>query len=151
MEIRRSYDRLNSTMGFHILVRWHLYIESGPRLPSGNKQIGIGPACHLVCILTHWGRDKMATVSQTTLSNAFSCMKILEFRLIFHRKLFLRVQLTIFQHWFRWWLGAGQATSHYLNQWWLLNWCIYASLGPNELMYYIGIKVVQIENDVCKT
>ena len=31
MEIRRSYDRLTSTMGFPILVRWHLYIESGPR------------------------------------------------------------------------------------------------------------------------
>ena len=31
VEIRRSYDRLISTMGFPILVRRHLYIESGPR------------------------------------------------------------------------------------------------------------------------
>ena len=30
VEIRRSYDHIISTMGFHILVRWHLYIESGP-------------------------------------------------------------------------------------------------------------------------
>ena len=30
MEIRRSYDRLISTMGFPILVWRHLYIESGP-------------------------------------------------------------------------------------------------------------------------
>ena len=30
VEIRRSYDGLISTMGFPILVRWHLYIESGP-------------------------------------------------------------------------------------------------------------------------
>ena len=51
--------------------------------------------------LTHWGRDKMAAVLQTTLSNAFSWMKTLEFRLRFHRCLFLRVQLTIIQHWFR--------------------------------------------------
>ena len=51
--------------------------------------------------LTHWGRDKMAAVSQTTLSNAFSWMKMLEFRLRFHWSLFLRVQLTIIQHWFR--------------------------------------------------
>ena len=28
---------------------------------------------------------------------------------------------------------AGQATSHYLNQWWLVYWRIYASLGLNEL------------------
>ena len=34
MEIRRSYDRLISTMGFPILVRWHLYIESAPCLQS---------------------------------------------------------------------------------------------------------------------
>ena len=51
--------------------------------------------------LTHWGRDKMAVVSQTTSSNAFSGMKILEFRLRFHWSLFLRVQLTIIQHCFR--------------------------------------------------
>ena len=46
-------------------------------------------------LLTHWGRDKMAAISQTILSNAFSWMKILEFRLKFHWSLFLRVQLTV--------------------------------------------------------
>ena len=51
-------------------------------------------------ILTHWGRDKMAAFLQTTLSNAFSWMKILVFRLKIHRSLFLRVLLTILQHWF---------------------------------------------------
>ena len=86
-----------------------------------------------VTTLTHWGRNKMAAVSQTALSNAFSWMIILEFRLRFHWSLFLRVQLTIIQHWFRWWLGAGQATSHYLNQWRFVYWRIYASVGLNEL------------------
>ena len=65
--------------------------------------------------LTHWGRDKMTAISQTILSNAFSWMKMLELRLKFHWSLFPRVQLTIYKHWFRWWLGAGQATSHCLN------------------------------------
>ena len=51
-----------------------------------------------------------------------------------HRSLFLRCQLTIFQNWFRKWLGADQVASHYLNQRWLLYWCIYASLGLNELI-----------------
>ena len=64
-----------------------------------------------LCIIknyyTHWGRDKMTTVSLTTLSNAFSWMTLLEFRLRFHWSSFLRVQLTIFQHWFRWWLHDG--------------------------------------------
>ena len=83
--------------------------------------------------LTSWGRGKMTAVSQTTLSNAFSWVKMLEFRLRFHWSLFLRVQLTIIQHWFRQWLGAGQVISHYLNQWWLVYRRIYASLGLNEL------------------
>ena len=51
--------------------------------------------------LTDWGRDKIAAISQTTLSNVFSSTKMLKFRWIFHLSLFLRVQLTIFRHWFR--------------------------------------------------
>ena len=31
VEIRWSYGRLISTMWFPILIRWHLYMESGPR------------------------------------------------------------------------------------------------------------------------
>ena len=76
--------------------------------------------------LTHLDRDKMAAKFLTTISNAYSWMKLYKFRLRFHWNLFPRVKITIFQHWFRWWLGAGQATSHYLNQWWLVYWRIYA-------------------------
>ena len=41
----------------------------------------------------------------------------------------------IFHDWFRWWLCADQAISHYLNQWWIVYWRIYASIrldGLNE-------------------
>ena len=51
--------------------------------------------------LTHWGRAKMASIFQTTFSNAFSWMKTYEFRLGFHWSLFPGVQLTIFHRWFR--------------------------------------------------
>ena len=44
--------------------------------------------------LTHWGRDEMYNISQTTFSNVFSSMKMFEFQLKFHWSLFLRVQLT---------------------------------------------------------
>ena len=57
--------------------------------------------CFTCTTLTHWGRDKMTAISQTTLSNAFSWMKMLQLGLKFHWNLFPRVQLTIFQHWFR--------------------------------------------------
>ena len=59
--------------------------------------------CEILIItdITHWGRDKMAAISQTTLSSAFSWEKMSEFRLKFHWTLFRRVQLTLFQHCFR--------------------------------------------------
>ena len=75
----------------------------------------------------------MAAVFQTTFWNAFSWMKMYELRFKFQWSLFPRVQLTIVQHWLRKWLDAGQATNHYLNQWWLVYWRIYASFGLNEL------------------
>ena len=53
-----------------------------------------------VQMLTHWGRDKIATISQTTFSNAFSLMKMYEFRIRFHWSLFPWFKLTIFHHWF---------------------------------------------------
>ena len=62
--------------------------------------------------LTHLPLDKMVTVSQTTVSNAFSWMKGFVFWFNFHWSLCLRVQLTISQRWFR------SAPSHYLNQCW---------------------------------
>ena len=65
-------------------------------------QVKLGNRAHFqVKLLTHWGRDKMDAISQTTFSSAFSWKKMWEFRLKFHWSLFLRVQLTIFQHCFR--------------------------------------------------
>ena len=74
----------------------------------------------------------MATISPATLSNAFSWMKMLEFRLKFHWSLFLRVQLPTFQHWFREWLAP--------TRWQAIIWTddcldcrrIYASVVLNE-------------------
>ena len=61
---------------------------------------------------------------------------MLEFRLRNYWNLFLMFRLSISQHWFRYWLCADQATSHYLNQWWLVHCRIYASLDLNELTPY---------------
>ena len=44
--------------------------------------------CIGVKSLTHWGRDQIDTISQTTFPNAFSRMKMNEFRLGFHWSLF---------------------------------------------------------------
>ena len=51
----------------------------------------------IISSFTHWGRDNMAAISQTT----FSWMKMYKFQLRFHWSLFSCVQLTIFQRSFR--------------------------------------------------
>ena len=56
---------------------------------------------HTPSRLTYWGRDKMVDISQMTLSNAFSWMKIFKCRLKCQWNSFLRVQLAILNHWFR--------------------------------------------------
>ena len=55
----------------------------------------------VLCPLTHWGRDQIDAISQTTFSNAFSRMKMKKIRLGFQWSLFVRFELTIFQHWLR--------------------------------------------------
>ena len=45
-------------------------------------------------LLTHWGRDKMATIFQTMFLNEFSWMKMYVFWLNFHWNLLARDQLT---------------------------------------------------------
>ena len=68
---------------------------------SWEVMINVTWCCTLGVLLPHWGRDKMATIFQTTLSSSFSCMKIVLFWFQFHWNLFLRVQLTIIRQWFR--------------------------------------------------
>ena len=105
----RSWNNGMRCISFYILrVLWNKqYI-----LPREKKIIPSAIRCLKPCarfnvvlksgewVSTHWCRDKTAAISQTTLSIAFSWMKMLELRLNFHWSLFLRVQLTIFQHWF---------------------------------------------------
>ena len=62
MEIRQSYNCLISTMGVPILIRWHLYIESGPRPLTG---------------LLHWHWTKSSqysSASEATLNNMGSSL-----------------------------------------------------------------------------
>ena len=77
--------------------------------------------------LTHWGRDKMAAVSQTTFSNEFSWMKMVQFWLRFPWSFILGVQLTMSSV-----MAQRQAIIRTNDG--LVLWRIYASLGLNELL-----------------
>ena len=115
---------------FIAIAGWVIDIHV-PGVTTGHVTCMSIEACLIVCSFNTLRLRQNGY--QTTFSNAFSWMKMYEFLLRFDWRLLLRVQLTIFHHWFRQWLGASQATSHCLNQWWLVYWCIYASLGLNEL------------------
>ena len=87
---------------------------------------------HNTILLTHWGRDKIAAISQTTLLNAFSWIKLSEFWLKFHQvgpKGSINNISSLVQ------IKAWRRLGHYLNQWWLYyrRIHVYAFLGLNEL------------------
>ena len=77
---------------------WHWYARPNWTWASG---VDIPWGCVSTCCVTRWGRDEIDAILQTTFWNAFSWMKSNWLRLKFHWNLFPRVQLTIFQHWFR--------------------------------------------------
>ena len=79
--------------------------------------------------LTHWGRDKVDTISQTTSSNIIYWMKMYEFPPNFIDVCSQGSNLQYPS------IGseAVLATSHYRNQWWLVYRRVNASLGLNEL------------------
>ena len=78
---------------------------TGTKTLAGPILTKLQAACHLAAPgtneLTHLSLDKMAAISQTAFSNAFLWLKEHKLRFKFHWTLFLRVQFTIFQHWFR--------------------------------------------------
>ena len=82
--------------------------QVGPMLPHEpcflgwfNAKKNVTPVHYHSFALTHLPFNKMAAISQTIFSDAFSWMKIFIFWLKFHRSLFPKVQLTITQHWFK--------------------------------------------------
>ena len=76
VEIRRSYDRLISTMGFPILVRWHHFIESGPR--GIYPCIAVGPDKFLKGPRDREGPAELISVYKPGLNGAY-CL------IIFHK------------------------------------------------------------------
>ena len=77
-------------------VSYRNILYTGNNIRKRNVILKKIPSC-----LTHWGLNKMVAVSLTTLSNAFSWMKMLGFWLKFHWSLFLGVQWITFRHWIR--------------------------------------------------
>ena len=83
----------------------------------------------------------MAGICQATLSNVLTYendCNLIQFSVL------LRVQLTICQLWFRFWVGAEQAPSHYLNNSGLFHWRIYSSLDLNDTMTSSNGNIIRV-------
>ena len=97
--------------------------------------------CHFA-VLPCWGRHKVAAIFRTTFSNAFSWIKMYEFRVRIHLSLFLSVQLTTRQHWFS---GNGLAPNRRQAISWTnanpVHWRIYAALGRGLHFDYIFLEI----------
>ena len=115
---------------FLILFLWFevffilFFLSSGIRFSSSYS-----------CDLTHLPLNKMATISQTIFSDAFSWMKIFVFWLKFHWSLFLRVQLTIAQHGLDNGLAPNRRQAVIWNNADPIHWCIFVALGEDELRF----------------
>ena len=74
---------------------WHLSCcvhgqNYGFWCPGNARSQGISShGIDILTVLTHWVRDEMDNISQTTFPNAFSWMNLFEFRLKFHWSLYL--------------------------------------------------------------
>ena len=132
-ELTGSWFRLSLNNPMPICVFVHQMLSNGCECCSNTDNEGLaGRDPEGILALTHLLLDKIATISKTTFVNSFPKMKICVFWFQFHWRLFLWVQLTIRQHWFRWWLGAEHAR-HYRNQCWPSSLTHYAALGELEL------------------
>ena len=97
--IKMSYQYRKSHCGDKTVVR-SSYLHNGISYTGKMSSLyWIGALVPLV--LTQWGWDKVAAISQTTSSNAFSWMKIIVYWFEFNWNLYPRVQLTICNNWFR--------------------------------------------------
>ena len=84
------------------LMRKSNLISTAPlSVTDAIKRLYVPLITYMSRYLTHWDRDQIDAISQTTFSNAFSRMKMNEFRLGFHWSLFLVFKLTKLHHWFR--------------------------------------------------
>ena len=109
------------------LFQYVLYQDIAPLLFfyiwTNSKLLPQSPNLYPVPVpQTHWSLNKMADILPTMFSDTFSWMKIIMFWVKFSWCLFLQVKLSASHHCFRQWLGAKQAPSHFLNQWWPCLW-----------------------------
>ena len=102
VRVKRNFHRIWITMEKPFVKRgpgsWNLQVHEFSCCGTCHPGRSYLVHCPGALSLTHLPLDKMAAISQTIFSDAFSWMKKFIFCLKFHWSLFLKVQLTITQN-----------------------------------------------------
>ena len=101
MGVLRSTDHTGVQLRAQPTFSRHIFAKEKRRVNSFSPHNRLVMSAAYEAALTHWVRDKIAAISQTTFYIAFSWMKIYAFRLRFHWGLLLWFKLTVFKHSFR--------------------------------------------------
>ena len=96
-------DDLSNTYSCMKVILFRKILYNGPVVRSFDDEQS---RCRWFETLWRPMRHDMATLLRDDLSNTYSCMKVILFRLRFHWNLFPGAQLKISQHWFRKWIAT---------------------------------------------
>ena len=99
---------------------WHILLSHGPQYATLFCLINISPSRYPNPLNILRPRRNGCQFSD----HIFGCIFMNEtvwISIKMSMKFVTKVQWTVFQHWIKLWLGAGQVTSRYLNQWWLIS------------------------------
>ena len=83
--------------------------------------------------LTDWGRDKMATIFADDILKCIFLNENVWIKINISLKFVPEGKINNI-------LASAQIMACRLDQWWLVYWRIYASLGPNELKFWLFIQ-----------
>ena len=115
---------------------FHWCVQNSTGRTNGLVQNGRKPVTPSTSIITYNIKTLRAKQDGCDFADAFSYLlywiKIIAFK--FNCNLSPKVQLMVWQHLVKWFIGAKQTTSHYLNQWLpSLFMYICVTLGLNDL------------------
>ena len=119
----------------------HRYLRFKQNLSKGQwvdkKAVEMVWHVHALKGLIHLDLNTMTAILQTAFSNAFSWIEIVSFWSIFHWILFLTVELILYHHWFRLYIGTDKTYHQWFRQR-LVAWSVQIIIWTNAEILLIG-------------
>ena len=132
---------------------------------TGNKPLPEPMLAHISChhMMASSGHNEISSINPICAYSFWRNMKLYLHFLSYlkpemaqvwlkcHWSLFLRVQFTIGQHWFMWWLGTRSVPSHHLNQWWPSSMTHICISRPHWVNFFFSVNTMQHTSTSCRS